>query len=211
MNKWCIWIQFVHFSVTVRTSSWGALKYRVIGKSRNAQIKLLVVAIKYSFIGLINTQYRCDYRLQEPSQVTSCCNLLAPVRQLFFNSWSAMMSFSQVQRMFIVEHHLASRSYLTSQNEFRDTFPSSPVPNKFTVSRLVNRFRETENVIRHEERVNACITKRDGHFQHLIFIDFCFLISLWFIFWQIQHVSGIGCVTFRSPCIMIFLSWSGLL
>jgi hypothetical protein len=45
--------------------------------------------------------------------------------------------------VFIVEHYLASRSYLTCQNEFRDTFPDSPVPNKSTISRLVNRFRDT--------------------------------------------------------------------
>jgi hypothetical protein len=48
--------------------------------------------------------------------------------------------------VFIVEHHLASRSYLTCQNEFRDTFPDSPVPNKSTISRLVNRFRDTGSV-----------------------------------------------------------------
>jgi hypothetical protein len=53
------------------------------------------------------------------------------------------MSFSQVQRLFIVEHYLASRSYLTFQDEFKDTFPISPVPNKSTISRLVNRFRDT--------------------------------------------------------------------
>jgi hypothetical protein len=35
--------------------------------------------------------------IQEPMQVTSCCNL---------------------QRVFIAEHYLASRSYLTCQNEF---------------------------------------------------------------------------------------------
>jgi transposase len=56
------------------------------------------------------------------------------------------MSFSRVQRVFIVEHYLASRSYLTCQNEFKDTFPDSPVPNKSTVSRLVNRFRDTGSV-----------------------------------------------------------------
>jgi isocitrate lyase len=84
--------------------------------------------------------------IQEPTQVTSCCNLLAPVRQLSFNSRSASMSFSQVQRLFIVEHYLASRSYLTCQNEFRDTFPDSSVPNKSTIPRLVNRFRDTERV-----------------------------------------------------------------
>jgi transposase len=62
------------------------------------------------------------------------------------NSRSARMYFSQVQRVFIVEHYLASRSYLTCQNEFRDTFPDSPVLNKSTVSRLVNRFRDTGSV-----------------------------------------------------------------
>jgi hypothetical protein len=53
------------------------------------------------------------------------------------------MSFSQVQRAFIVEHYLASRSYLTCRNEFRVTFPISPVPDKSTISRLVDRFRDT--------------------------------------------------------------------
>jgi hypothetical protein len=61
--------------------------------------------------------------IREPTQVTSCCNLLAPVRQLSFNSRSARIYFSHVQRVFIVEHYLVSRSYLSYQNEFRDTFP----------------------------------------------------------------------------------------
>jgi hypothetical protein len=51
-----------------------------------------------------------------------------------------------VQRVFIVEHYLASRSYLTYQNEFMDTFPDSPVPNKSALSRLVNHFRDTGSV-----------------------------------------------------------------
>jgi hypothetical protein len=83
---------------------------------------------------------------QEPTQVTSCCNLLAPIRQLSANSRSERMSFSQVQRVFIVEHCLASCSYLTCQNEFRDTFPNSLVPNKLKISCLVNRFRDTGSV-----------------------------------------------------------------
>jgi hypothetical protein len=83
---------------------------------------------------------------QEQTQVTWCCNLLAPVRQLSSNSRSGRMVSSQVQRVFIVEHHLASRSYSTRQNEFRDTFPDSPAPNKSTLSRLVNHFRETGSV-----------------------------------------------------------------
>jgi hypothetical protein len=81
------------------------------------------------------------------------------------------MFFSEVQRVFIVEHYLASRSYLTYQKEFRDTFPDSPVPNKSTISRLVNRFRDTGTLRRvasnMRKRVNACIAERGGHFQHL--------------------------------------------
>jgi hypothetical protein len=102
----------------------------------------------------------------------SCCNLPAPVRQLSSNSRSARMAFSQVQRVFIVEHYLASRSHLTCQNEFRDIFSDSPVPNKSTISRLVNRFRGTGTLHRvasnMRKRVNAYIAERGGHFQHLI-------------------------------------------
>jgi hypothetical protein len=101
--------------------------------------------------------------IQELTQVTSRCNLLAPVCQFSFNSRSARMHFSQVQRVFIVEHYLASRSYLTCQNEFRDTFPDSPVLNKSTVSRLVNRFRDTGTVHRvasnMRKRENVCWTR----------------------------------------------------
>jgi hypothetical protein len=51
-----------------------------------------------------------------------------------------------MQRVFIIEHCLTSSSYLTCQNEFRDTFPDSPVPNKSTISRLLNRFRDKGSV-----------------------------------------------------------------
>jgi hypothetical protein len=57
----------------------------------------------------------------------------------------ARMYFSQVQRVFIVENYLACRSYITCQNEFRDTFPDSPVPNK-AISRLLNRFRSLQKI-----------------------------------------------------------------
>jgi transposase len=83
--------------------------------------------------------------IQEPTQVTSCCNLLASPSVVFQQSKSKM-SFSQVQRLFIIEHYLASRSYFTCQNEFRDTFPDSPLSNKSTIYRLVNRFRDTGSV-----------------------------------------------------------------
>jgi hypothetical protein len=92
------------------------------------------------------------------------------------------MSFSQVQQVFIVDHYLASRSYLTCQNEFRETFPDPPVPNKSTISRLVNRFRDTGTLHRvasdMRKRMNACIAERGGHFQHKKSTAFCFLISM---------------------------------
>jgi hypothetical protein len=85
---------------------------------------LLTAAIQYNFIGLINTQCRC--------------NLLVTVRLLSSNGPSVRTPFSQVQRVLIVEHFLASRSYLTCQNEFRVIFPDSPVPNKPTISPVTN-------------------------------------------------------------------------
>jgi hypothetical protein len=40
--------------------------------------------------------------------------------------------------MSVVEHYVASHSYLTCQNEFRDTFPDYPGPNKSKIVCLVN-------------------------------------------------------------------------
>jgi hypothetical protein len=144
--------------------------YRVIEKSRNP-CQIFINGCNSIKFDLIHKHY-IAVTIQEPTQVISCCNLLAPIRNLSSNSRSARMSFSQVQRVFIVEHYLASRSYLTCQNEFRDTFYDSPVPNKLTVSRLVNRFRGTGTLQRFasnmRKRVNTCIAERGGHFQHLI-------------------------------------------
>jgi hypothetical protein len=147
--------------------------------------------------------------IQEPTQVTSCCNLLASVRQFSFNRRSTRMSFSQVQWVFIVEHYLASHSYLTCQNEFRDTFPDSPVPNKSTISPLVNRFRDTGTLQRvasnMRKRVNACIAERGGQFQH--FIQHCFLFS---DFNVIYFLTNRTCVRngLRDFSITLYEQWS---
>jgi hypothetical protein len=45
---------------------------------------LLMVAIQYNSIWLINTQYRCEYTRAHAGHVM--LYLLAPVRQLSFNS-----------------------------------------------------------------------------------------------------------------------------
>jgi hypothetical protein len=90
-------------------------------KSHATHIKIFIDGCNSIQFDWIN-KHTISLWLQEPTQVTSWCNLLAPVHQLTSKSRSARMSFSQVQRVFIVEHYLASRSYLTCQNEFRDTF-----------------------------------------------------------------------------------------
>jgi hypothetical protein len=165
---------------------------------------LLMFAIQYNSIALINTQYRCH--VQQPTHVTSCCKQLPPVRQLSSNSRSSRMYFSQVQRVFIAEHCTASRSHLTWQNELRDTFSCSPVPNRPTVSCPMNCLRDTGGVHRVASEVgkgvNACIAERNGHFHHLIwhFILFSDLNVIYFSL-RTDNVSGMGCVTFRSPCI----------
>jgi hypothetical protein len=48
---------------------------------------LLMVANQYNSINWIN-KHNIAVTIQEPTQVTSCCNLLAPVRQLSSNSRS---------------------------------------------------------------------------------------------------------------------------
>jgi hypothetical protein len=68
-------------------------------------------------------------------------------------------------------------SLLICQNEFIDKLPSSLVSNKSTVSRLVNRFRDTGNLHWFASytmtAVNVRITEAGGHFQEDIklFLD----------------------------------------
>jgi hypothetical protein len=54
--------------------------------------------------------------------------------------------FLQDQSVFILEHYFSTRSYAECQNAFRNSFPNSVVPNKSTVQRLVERFRETGSI-----------------------------------------------------------------
>jgi hypothetical protein len=56
------------------------------------------------------------------------------------------MIFSQDQRVFILEHYFSTRSYAECQNAFRNYFPDTLVPNKSTIQRLVERFRETGRI-----------------------------------------------------------------
>jgi hypothetical protein len=101
-----------------------------------------MVAVQYNSIGLINTQYLCDYTRAHSGHV-----MLLPARA----SPSVVFQQSKCKDLFHMcnECSLSNITWhlvLTCQNLFRDIFPDSPVPNKSTVSRLVNRFRDTGSV-----------------------------------------------------------------
>jgi hypothetical protein len=107
---------------------------------------LSMFAVKNSSIGLMNT--RTVVTVQQPKQATPCGNPLASVRQLCSNGRSTRMYFSQVQRVLIVEHYLASYSYLAYKNKLRDTFSDFPVPSTSTLSRLLNCFQSLQKIHR---------------------------------------------------------------
>ncbi|KAJ8885202.1 hypothetical protein PR048_011398 [Dryococelus australis] len=58
-----------------------------------------------------------------------------------------MVFFSQEQRAFIVEHYFATRLYACVADEFRLRYPDAVVPNNATITRLMNRFRESGSVV----------------------------------------------------------------
>lgn len=60
-------------------------------------IKICIVGCNLVQFGWVKDTHNNDVTTQQPSQVTLCCNLLAPVRRLSFNGHSTQMSFSQVQ------------------------------------------------------------------------------------------------------------------
>jgi hypothetical protein len=79
------------------------------------------------------------YKSSHRSRYIGICSSLSIVCQQA--KWKDV--FAQVQWGSVVEHYLVSCSYLTFQNEFRDSFSDSPLLNKLTVSHLVNCFHDT--------------------------------------------------------------------
>jgi hypothetical protein len=166
-----------------------------------------MVVVQYNSTGFTNTQYRCDYT-RAHAGVTSCCNLLAPVRQLSPNSRRARMSFSQVQRVFIVEHYLASRSYLTFRMSLGIHFPIllCQTNRQYLVWWTVSVTAETLHRIVSDmrKRVNSCTAERGRHFQHLMF--HCSLFSDFNVIYFMTNRTCVGnsYVTSWSPCISAF-------
>jgi hypothetical protein len=66
---------------------------------------LVMVSVQYNSIGLMNTQCLYDYTRAHAGHV-----MLYPARASPSVAFKQSKSVSQVQRVFIVEHNLASRS-----------------------------------------------------------------------------------------------------
>jgi hypothetical protein len=77
------------------------------------------------------------------------------------------------------EHYLISHSYLTCQNEFRDTFTNSPVPNKSIKSCLVNHFCDTGTL----HRVASNMRKSECMHRWMQWIFPTLNLTLFFVFW----------------------------
>jgi hypothetical protein len=55
------------------------------------------------------------------------------------------MVYSRVERMLILEHHFASKSFADVPEAFSNAYSDKEVPNK-TIHRLVTKFRETGSI-----------------------------------------------------------------
>ena len=57
------------------------------------------------------------------------------------------MVFARAERVFIVEHYFASKSFQATQNAFVNAYPDIPPPNKASIHHLVKKFRSTGSVL----------------------------------------------------------------
>jgi hypothetical protein len=56
------------------------------------------------------------------------------------------MVYSRAERVFIVEHYFASKSFAAVREAFSNACPDKGPPNKTTIHRLVTKFRDTGSV-----------------------------------------------------------------
>jgi hypothetical protein len=64
------------------------------------------------------------------------------------------MVYSRAERVFILEHYLASKSFVAVREAFTNAYRKTKVPNKTAVQRLVVKFRNRGSVYntKHERR-----------------------------------------------------------
>jgi hypothetical protein len=56
------------------------------------------------------------------------------------------MVHSPTERVFILEHYFASKSFAAVREAFSNVYPDREVPNETTVHRLITKFRDTGSV-----------------------------------------------------------------
>jgi hypothetical protein len=54
--------------------------------------------------------------------------------------------YSQAERVFILGHHFASKSFAADSEAFSIVYPDKKAPNRTTIHRLVTKFRDTGSV-----------------------------------------------------------------
>jgi hypothetical protein len=67
-------------------------------------------------------------------------------RQLRKRCAGADMAYSQAERVFILEHYFASKSFAAVREAFSNAYPDKEVPNKATVHWQATTFRDTGRV-----------------------------------------------------------------
>jgi hypothetical protein len=147
--------------------------------------------LQFSSIRLMNTlwQWLCNCHVTSSRQ---------PRRFVFLNSWSSRMS-SQVQR--VLCRTLPGVSLLLSRLNLGVHFAILLCQTLEEIKRK----RRAELLTLH--RVASNTRKRVNEYLHrwtrwtLPKLIALFLFSFQFIVWQIEHVSGMGCVTSRPFCI----------
>jgi hypothetical protein len=63
--------------------------------------------------------------------------------QLLKTCAGAKMVYLRAERVFIIEHYFASKSFAAVREAFSNAYPDKEVPNKTTVHRLVTKFQDT--------------------------------------------------------------------
>jgi hypothetical protein len=56
------------------------------------------------------------------------------------------MVYSRAERVFVLEHYFASKSFGAVREAFSNAYPDKEVTNKTTMHRLVTKFRDTGSV-----------------------------------------------------------------
>jgi hypothetical protein len=67
------------------------------------------------------------------------------------------MVYSRAERLSILEHYFASKSFAAVCEAFSNAYRDKKVVNMTTICRLITKF-----------RMNACLREGGGHFHHLL-------------------------------------------